>query len=237
MSSKGFNRRDHDQEMSMEEILASIRKYVTDEDTSSPTPHPLDAHESPFAHTSAFENDSYARDNMFSGFQAGPESYPSTAQDMSKNIYDAKVTREPTPWSMSEPSVMPPHAEIEPAAAIPTAPSMPQNIQEVAATPAPTPPQNSHDDFIKSISVDARTSTQKSFEKLMATAQSVKEQESPPKKAEVVSDVKNANPLESLVIQAMAPLLSKWMDEHLPKIVEHFVQKEIEQLTQSILKR
>ena len=234
MSGKGANRRDHDQEMSMEEILSSIRRYVTDGDTSPSAPTHYDVNDE----GQGFEYEKDEPKLHQEGYESSrPSSYPTTVKTLSDHHYTDSHYGPQSAWAAAPT----PMAETVHAPVSPSVPTYNQEHDDVSddamssyASYSAEPKINPHEDIIKSISVNASMPPQKSFEKLIEHAQILKEKTS---QSTPIKHDNESSPLEAIAIQAMTPLIKNWLDENLPHLVETLVQKEIEKLTQSLLKR
>lgn len=228
MSAKG-SRRDQDQEMSMEEILASIRKYVTDGDSPTPKSDPLRTPS--LSHYDSREDHVLSVSSESEDFS--PTSYPITAEHFAKHHYEPKPSTASYVWDQDEIK-----DEVTPS---------------VVMNSVADEDENPHENILRSLSVDTKTNTklelkdemkvdakhasQKSFERLIEHTQALKEKEAELASIPQKKESPDMSALESLALRAMTPMIEKWLDENLSNLVEQLVQKEIERLTQSLLKR
>jgi cell pole-organizing protein PopZ len=194
-----------DQEPSMEEILASIRRIIADDDPS---------HSAPASSPTSDE------------FVAPPVTRPAAPQTAQPSAAAATPLREPTKVEMDamlaqlrEPSRMPDTDELaaaarrderripQPAGFAAIEDRSPRGSQQMPAEP---PPAN------ESGLISATTSAQvgSAFNRL----------------AQVVAAPKGPT-LEELVSEMLRPMLKAWLDENLPAIVERLVQAEIERVS------
>jgi len=201
------------QEPSMEEILASIRRIIADDDGAKPAPQPqAKAPEPPpFAKApppsrpeptpAAVKQDDI--DAMLAGLDDAPESAP---------------PREP------EPEVL----ELTEAMQAPTAPTFRKidATQDVvfdeAAEPMP-PPRTAEPPR------PAPAQPPMTEERIISTATAAAVDSAFSALAQTVL-VQNAKTLEDLVKEMLRPMLQHWLDNNLPTLVERLVRAEIERV-------
>ncbi len=208
------------QEPSMEEILASIRRIIADDDaTKSAQRLP----EPPRAESLAPPPSSYSapavvpRARAEPEFHAEEENAPEAAAseaDQSSDILDlteSMATAVPQPQANSAARAMPQPASqfrtIDGASDI----GFDEGPERPAAPSAMPPPREDRDRLISnetSAAVDSAFS---------ALAQTVL--------------VQNARTLEDLVREMLRPMLKSWLDDNLPGLVERLVRTEIERVS------
>jgi uncharacterized protein len=205
------------QEPSMEEILASIRRIIADDDAGKPQkPEPASdkpaaaaapAPKGPVPEPPAMSQDDI--EAMLSSFDQPAPTPPRPPEPEAEvlDLTEAMAMPEPEPPAFrtiaSEPDVMfaegpapEPGPEPEPG---------PAPRHAVAATPlAPQQPMLS---AATSAAVDA------AFQSLAQTVL-----------------VQNARTLEDLVKEMLRPMLKTWLDDNLPNLVERLVRAEIERV-------
>jgi cell pole-organizing protein PopZ len=205
------------QEPSMEEILASIRRIIADDDTGKPQkpepapPKPAAAGE-PAAQPAVAEPAAMIHDDidtMLSSFDQPPpaSATPPHADPQREpevlDLTEAMATPEPEPpgFRAPEPDVMsePPPPEPEP-----DSPSRRHASQTLQAPSAEGPIVSA----ATSAAVDA------AFNALAHTVL-----------------VQNARTLEDLVKEMLRPMLKTWLDDNLPTMVERLVRAEIERVS------
>jgi cell pole-organizing protein PopZ len=201
------------QEPSMEEILASIRRIIADDDAGKPQ-KPVAAAPSPpkgpAPEPAAMSQNDI--DAMLSSFDQpaptpqppAPEPAPEPEPDV-LDLTEAMAMPEPEPPAFrtiaSEPDVMfaePPPPEPEPP---------PPSAQRAIAAPPP-PAEQPILSAATSAAVDA------AFHSLAQTVL-----------------VQNARTLEDLVKEMLRPMLKTWLDDNLPNLVERLVRAEIERVS------
>jgi uncharacterized protein len=217
------------QEPSMEEILASIRRIIADDDAGKPQkPEPVPAPKPvavapPAPKTPPPEPVAMSQDDidaMLSSFdQPAPtpppppelEPEPEPEPDV-LDLTEAMALPEPEPPPFrtiaSEPDVMfaePPAPEPEPD---PEPPSPPPR-RAVAPAPASPPPSNQ-----PILSAATSAAVDAAFHSLAQTVL-----------------VQNARTLEDLVKELLRPMLKSWLDDNLPTLVERLVRAEIERVS------
>jgi cell pole-organizing protein PopZ len=200
------------QEPSMEEILASIRRIIADEESAKPQPRAAPepapgrtavASESPEAPESrpleptaeAFEPDEIA----------GPPPAPD-AQDPSDP--DAPGLADAMPDADDADAAFPDvdahsNDDFEDAPAVPAGASR-HSAGHLRALEAPEP----------LLSAEATAAVNSAFGTLAHTVL-----------------VQNARTLEDLVREMLRPMLKTWLDDNLPNLVEHLVRAEIERVS------
>jgi uncharacterized protein len=211
------------QEPSMEEILASIRRIIADDDGGKPQkPEPAPAKaaaaapppsKGPAPEPAAMSQDDI--DAMLSSFDQPaptPPPPPETEPEPEAEVLDlteAMAMPEPEPPAFrtiaSEPDVMfaePPAPEAEPE----PEPSPASPRRAVAAPPSAS--ERSMLSAATSAAVDA------AFHSLAQTVL-----------------VQNARTLEDLVKEMLRPMLKTWLDDNLPNLVERLVRAEIERVS------
>ena len=210
------------QEPSMEEILASIRRIIADDDAGKPQkPEPAPVKPSAAAPAAAAkpavpEPAAMSQDDidaMLSTFDqpppaASPPQGDSDVFDLTEEMAapEAATTPEPEPPAFrtigSEPDVM----FAETAAPEPEPPPPPPPRRQ-AVQPAPRP-----DPHIMSAETSAAVDA--AFNTLAQTVL-----------------VHNAKTLEDLVREMLRPMLKSWLDDNLPNLVERLVRAEIERVS------
>lgn len=224
------------QEPTMEEILASIRRIIADDQAPATEAEDEDEDEAPAAE----KNSQSAVDDMFDSFDEEPESEPEPEPEPEPEedeVLDlgkvaepvARAPREPSPLDLEhedidfrDASFAPeplPEPEPEPEPVL-----MEEPEDEVAAfdepppyvppmpEPPPPPRRRYEDDRLLSDTADAAVSG--SFN-MLAHA--------------VLSN--QGRTLDDLVKDMLRPMLKEWLDDNLPTIVERLVRAEIERVS------
>jgi uncharacterized protein len=210
------------QEPSMEEILASIRRIIADDDAAkpqkpepakpaaaAPPPPPKPAPKPAPPEPVAMSQDDI--DAMLSNFdQPAPTPPPPPAPPPPEpepdvlDLTEAMATPEPQPPPFrtigTEPDVM--FAEPEPEPEPPPPPPPPP--RQASAPPAEP----------RIVSDVTRAAVDAAFNSLAQTVL-----------------VQNARTLEDLVKEMLRPMLKSWLDDNLPTLVERLVRAEIERVS------
>ena len=210
------------QEPSMEEILASIRRIIAD-DEAKPAANPADAPayaaQTPTAEPAAMSQDDI--DTMLAGFDAPAEARDESAPaEESAEVLELtaamETMAEPAPAFRtidSDPDVVFGEPDYEPEA----------SRYEPEAPPEPPParyrqePKSSMfgDHFERQLLSDHTDATVSSaFGSLAHTVLA-----------------QNARTIDDLVRDMLRPMLKSWLDENLPTIVERLVRAEIERVS------
>jgi uncharacterized protein len=224
------------QEPSMEEILASIRRIIADDESKpatqvapepvKPTPAPAPAAKAappprpapqPAPPPPAAKNSQEDIDAMLAGFDAEVASPapipPEPAADIFELTEQMAVPEPPAPPRQEKPprtfkQVEPPD-DIEFSEPRPT----PRSYQ----TPTIEPPSFSQSDAPPArplMSANTMASVESAFNSLANTVLS-----------------QNARTLEDLVKEMLRPMLKAWIDDNLPNMVERIVRAEIERVS------
>ncbi len=210
------------QEPSMEEILASIRRIISDDDTSKPPAKPapaaapprppappLRAPAPPPAPPPAPAMDQRDVDAMLAGLDAPPGGAPEVEDVL--ELTEAMAAPEPEPEPMSfqtidgQSDVVFTDAPPEPA---------PRVIEEPRRPVAAAPPPPSSPPVEQLMSANASAAVDSAFNTLAQTVL-----------------VHNARTLEDLVREMLRPMLKGWLDDNLPSMVERIVKAEIERVS------
>ncbi len=189
-----------EQEPSMEEILASIRRIISDDDETEQPPKEASGTQSDdvLELTQMVSENGSTIDLTAQAAEPGsepgqaPENEPATPSES-----DPEQGAEPEPATV----------ETEPASAEP-------------AEPAHAAPAASADDPV--ISGAAASASVEAFSKLAQAAE--------PGLGDASRSSEGTQSVEDLVTEMLRPMLRDWLDRNLPAIVERIVQKEIRRL-------
>jgi cell pole-organizing protein PopZ len=198
------------QEPSMEEILASIRRIIADDDATKTAPQRAPEPPKPEAPPPSYSPPPAAAPHT--RFEAEPDpaaEEPSAmdhpvAADQSSDILDLT---ESMAASMPQPS---PSAMPSPAQFRTIDGSSDIGFSEPAEKPAP----RAHEERGALISGEASAAVDSAFSALAQTVL-----------------VQNARTLEDLVREMLRPMLKSWLDDNLPGMVERMVRAEIERVS------
>src|SRR4051812_11660838 len=201
------------QEPSMEEILASIRRIIADDQDASPAATAAaQAGREPAASAAAPESDDILDlaelNEPEPAAPAIPEPAPQPASELS--FRDAAPVGEPE--AVAELRPMP-----EPVAQMPPSPvPILEDIPRPPPAPAPAPPPpmfQAPPSGETLVSTEAMATMGSAFHKLSHTVLT-----------------QNARTLEDLVTEMLRPMLKAWLEENLPTMVERLVRAEIERV-------
>ena len=206
-------------EPSMEEILASIRKIIADENPAvAESAASAPAVAAPFAPVAAAPAPVPA---------APPTPAPTSISflDEDEDVLDLAALPEPTPppaTAAQEPvasPVSPPVHQAAPPPAIASAPPVmeaappPRDEPLAALEAAPRAEASAGPALAPLLSKPAQASVGNAFQLLSNTILS-----------------QNARTLDDLVLEMLRPMLRNWLDENLPTLVERLVRAEIERV-------
>jgi cell pole-organizing protein PopZ len=236
------------QEPSMEEILASIRRIIADDDASKPSSKPADAPKpasrassrpaaassvtAPTVEPEAASVQAEAEDLGSSALQ-DPDILDLTESMTSATFADAAPTREPVrmrePTRMAEPAplehVLSPSQSDE-AQSGPSSDDISEVEDELsfaAATVDSPEPEN----FAEGARIGVPGVSERG--QLLSGATSAAVDSAFNALAQTVL-VQNARTLEDLVREMLRPMLKTWLDDNLPGLVERLVRSEIERV-------
>ena len=200
------------QEPSMEEILASIRRIIA-EDDSEKTVRPAEV-ASVELHPNAAASPEAERATGPSYSPPAPETPPARIGALSGN---AKAARSSTVLDLTEPMVSSASRSAAPAVDSSLAPEPPAPIDPAVADEAVSVTQSSgtHDDERGGLMSSTTSAAVDSA--FNALAQTVL--------------VQNARTLEDLVREMLRPMLKVWLDDNLPGMAERLVRAEIERVS------
>jgi len=219
------------QEPSMEEILASIRRIISEDgedgdqdgkNRSDPPAatngHDLGARPAPPSEEPVME---------LTEAQIAPAEDGRDEPDDDDGASDAEAPASEEPMlelSDDEPLDDPEPAEPEPsAAAEPVVPSPAPAPAARAPEDPPKPMADTDDDKLVSDATEAATGA--AFARFLDSKVRAEAQSATP-----VGVGDGAKTLEDLVKELLRPLLREWMDENLPRIVERVVEREVERM-------
>ena len=210
------------QEPSMEEILASIRRIIADDDASKPAkaPEPVAPKPPPAA--------------AVPGRPASPPPPPPAPPPASNNQHDVDAMLaelEPDKPEPVRPAVVPPTADVLDLTEAMAAPAPASNFRTIdgsddvvfterppeapqAVEPPPRQFANPPMSDAGPISGATAAAVDSAFNTLAAT---------------VIGQ--NARTLEDLVKEMLRPMLKSWLDDNLPGLVERIVRAEIERVS------
>jgi cell pole-organizing protein PopZ len=206
------------QEPSMEEILASIRRIIADDDASKSAPHPA---ESPTAAAPAPAarpappppptRVTPPEPSLDEAVAADPEPV-ADAEDQSADILDLteQMATPPPPNAASQFRTIDGSFDVSYEDEKP-APQMPEPRRAFASDDSPPPRAEERNQLLSSVTSAAVDSA---FNTLAQTVL-----------------VQNARTLEDLVREMLRPMLKAWLDDNLPGMVERLVRAEIERVS------
>jgi len=202
-------------EPSMEEILASIRRIIADDDASKtaqrpPEPaKPAAAVPAPAARLAPPPPaPAPPEPSPMDAAPAEPEPEPAAempADDQSADILDLTES-----MAMPEPSPAPQFRTIDGSFDV----SYEEPAEKPAPPPAPEPPAFVSEERGRLMSNVASAAVDSAFNTLAQTVL-----------------VQNARTLEDLVREMLRPMLKSWLDDNLPGMVERLVRNEIERVS------
>lgn len=202
-----------EEDLSMEEILQSIRKIIAEDDKDGKKPAKAkDEEEEVIPGSDVFElTDMIKEDGSVVNLKeeaapSAPEAAPPA--DVLNKINEALT-----------PDIKPAEAPVKPEPIVETKPAAAAPV-EVPATPvAPAPADSLLSEAAASASIE-------SLNKLKAADQYV-----PPAPVSAAPSFRDGTTVEDLVTEMLRPMMKTWLDNNLPQIVERIVEREIRKLT------
>lgn len=204
------------QEPSMEEILASIRRIIADDDASKsapakPTPAPAAAAPAPAVHPAPARAPAPPEPSPMDVAPAAEAAEPEPAAEMPVDDQSADILDLTESMAMPEPSPAPQFRTIDG--------NFDVSYEEPAEKPAPAPAAPEPPAFVSEergrlMSNVASAAVDSAFNTLAQTVL-----------------VQNARTLEDLVREMLRPMLKAWLDDNLPGMVERMVRNEIERVS------
>jgi uncharacterized protein len=201
------------QEPSMEEILASIRRIIAEDDSEKSAPRPVEAagvEPNPDAAASSLG----ATRAMEDSYSPPPELLASSFSALSGT---ANAARSSTILDLAEPMALSASRSAAPTVDSSPAPVPPAPTDHAVANEAMSATQSggAHDEARGGLMSGATSAAVDSA--FNALAQTVL--------------VHNARTLEDLVREMLRPMLKVWLDDNLPGMVERLVRAEIERVS------
>lgn len=207
------------QEPSMEEILASIRRIIAEDDQEKPAQHstePAESEPAPYSSAPSQTGARNAADDHSSpaSAQPQPESQAASAgvpSGLSRTNWSATILD--LTESMATPAVRP----AEPDFALnqaPWRPSPPDHAPSAEALSLTGDDAKADDERGGLVSSATSAAVDSAFNALAQTVL-----------------VHNARTLEDLVREMLRPMLKVWLDDNLPGMVERLVRAEIERVS------
>jgi uncharacterized protein len=202
------------QEPSMEEILASIRRIIAEDDSEKPAPRPVEA--------PGIELNADAAASSLGVARAVGESYPTPAPESPTSSSGTFPGTAKPPRSSSILDIGEPMTSSASRVAAPTPESKPAPLTAARIDHAAAKDDESASEG-RGAADDDRAS-------LMSTATSAAVDSAFNALAQTVL-VHNARTLEDLVREMLRPMLKVWLDDNLPGMVERLVRAEIERVS------
>jgi cell pole-organizing protein PopZ len=211
------------QEPSMEEILASIRRIIADDDATKTVPQQAEqpraeAHPAPLPPQSMPSHAMPQPEPVHNAPRAEPEPLPEESVDeavaeQSADILDlteSMAAPMPQPSAEPMPSPAPQFRTIDGNSDV----GFDEAAERPAAAPVASPLEHSAEERGRLLSRQSTAAVDSAFN---ALAQTVLAQ--------------NARTLEDLVRDMLRPMLKNWLDDNLPGMVERLVRAEIERVS------
>jgi len=214
------------QEPTMEEILASIRRIIADDNASKSAPRPTEPPKAPTRAAAAARSSSAApqanagRSETASAFNGagvgGVEEQSSDILDLTESMATS-VPKDPTPAPAPTPAAPPQFRKIDGHSDVSFAEPAEDSPEDMNAVRAHVEGDaGAHRDAERAqlLSRETSAAVDSAFNTLAQTVL-----------------VQNARTLEDLVREMLRPMLKTWLDDNLPGMVERLVRAEIERVS------
>ncbi|CAO4843360.1 MAG: hypothetical protein CNLJKLNK_01178 [Holosporales bacterium] len=214
-----------DDEMSMEEILASIRRYVSD-DTPQTNQSGLDyttGHTADVIRLTDAVDQGKAPKSDFIPYAKVNDTAPPNPKVHPKKA-DIPSFHDPQPPSYTQPSA-PSYQKTT------TTPMAGLYKNEMPAPPVHAAPFQEAPSIISQDTMNATTSAFSKLTDVLQTVKTEKDQYAASQKEQGVSAI------ESFVIEMARPMIRQWIDQNLPTLVDKLVTQEIEKLMNDLRKK
>ena len=220
-----------DEDLSMEEILQSIRRIIAEDDKEPKKPEAKangaksKGKEDDVPGSDVFELTDLVKDDG-SVVNVKTEVAKETAEkDVLSKIDEALVTEKKVAPADIKPDIQPEvkaEVKVEPKPAASSQGDIDSIFANAPAAPAPQPaaPAGSL------LSEEAASASMASYNKLKSVDQYV-----PPAAVTHAPSFRDGTTMEDLVTEMLRPMMKAWLDTNLPQIVERIVEREIRKLT------
>ena len=205
----------------MEEILASIRRIISEDD--APAAEPAVTHPEPATHATHAAHATHVAPEPAPTPHLAAIAHPSPAHEEEDEEEDVLELTEPAPKAAEthgDLDVFAAHPAPEPVVAAPSSPPppAPEPVQIAPVAEAPT-----HTAFFSSAGLDE--------ERLISGGAEDRAASHFGKLSHSIAMPAPGRNLEDVVSELLKPLLKDWLDTHLPAIVEEKVQAEVERIS------
>lgn len=207
------------QEPTMEEILASIRRIISEDDA------PADTAATPAAAAPEPEPETPAPQPEAPVAVAAPELEPVVEAPADDDVLELTDRYEAPAESVGDIDVVDPAEAPFPAAPQPT----PTVEEPVAAAPIPAPAPTP--DYDALVGESAAASAASAFAGLHASFRKPEAEAAPSRGMDL--NFASGSTVEAMVAEMLRPMLKDWLDANLPGIVEAQVRKEVERIARS----
>jgi cell pole-organizing protein PopZ len=214
------------QEPSMEEILASIRRIIADDDASKPAKAPETAAPPPAA---AAPSRPMPPATPAKSATAPPPAAKPTARPAAPAVANSQDAID----AMLAELDGPPHVAPQPAATQPAAPAADVlDLTEAMAEPSPSPgPAPTFRTIDGTSDVVFSTKPEPPPDRALISNETIAAVDSAFNTLAHTVIGQNARTLEDLVREMLRPMLKSWLDDNLPSMVERIVRAEIERVS------
>lgn len=203
----------------MEEILASIRRIISEDDA------PADTAAAPAATAPEAEPEAAAAPEPEAPVVAVAPSEPVAETPAEDDVLELTDRYEAPAESVGDIDVVDPAEAPFPAAPHPTS----EIDEPVAAAPNPTPAPTP--DYDALVGESAAASVASAFAGLHASFKKPEAEAAPSRGMDL--NFASGSTVEAMVAEMLRPMLKDWLDANLPGIVEAQVRKEVERIARS----
>jgi cell pole-organizing protein PopZ len=211
------------EDLSMEEILHSIRKIIAEDDTDGKKPNGKKGENSVPGSDVLELTEMLKEDGSVVSLKQAEAPAPAAPTDVLQTIDQALAPAKPAEKPMEKTAEKPPEKPAAPVAA-PAAPAPVAAAAPAAPAPAPAAPAVPASPLL---STEAATEATASLTKLKAAANP----EPPPVMTTPSPVFASGATVEQMVMDSLKPMLKSWLDANLPAIVQNIVEREVKKLT------
>lgn len=199
-----------EEDLSMEEILQSIRRIIADDDTDGKKASKAKASDDDVPGSDMLELTDMIKED-------------GTVVDLKKEVAAPVAPKVEEPVSFDILNQIDEALVEKPAAAPASEPELPPMV---ASAPPEAAKPVSQADIDSLLSSEAANATAEAFKRL-------KTQEPEPAYAPVAASpmFSSGNTVEGMVVEMLRPMLKQWLDSNLPTIVQQIVEREVRKLT------
>jgi len=216
-----------EEDLSMEEILQSIRKIIAEDDSEPKKAAPIEPEDTDVLELTEMVTEDGSVVSLKSEEKPVEPVKDEAPADVLNSIDQALAPEKPPEKPVEPAKVSSPQDDID--AMFAAIPATPEVIPEAVAPPTPAAP------VAKSLPVETTDSllSDEASHAAVSSIQKLKaaEPELPPLHVSPSPLFRSGNTVEDMVADMLRPMMKSWLDANLPQIVERIVEREVKKLT------